>query len=132
MDRLRTVGKRGRLGAGAILTIAICAGCEGLPRAQLRQCHQRSQALQAEMAQLKEESLQLRSRNQELARRALDDARRIRSLEQEQTQLGQSLSNYQKERDELAAAFDQLQQQIRAAAREETRRAALDTVEPPR
>jgi uncharacterized protein HemX len=102
--------------AGLTLLAAALAGCSAVPSSRLQQCRNRSQALQAETARLKDEALRLRSRNRELARRAVEDADRLRTLEDTQAQLERSVLDYQRERDELTAAFEQFERELRAAA----------------
>jgi hypothetical protein len=116
-----------RLGLTALLP-AVLVGCSGVPTSRLEECRNRSQALQAEAARLKDESLRLRSRNRELARRAVEDAERIQGLRDANDQLRRSVVAYQDERDELAASFDRLQVELRAAA-EGPPRASLDRLE---
>lgn len=119
---------RRRRAIWAVLTLAFC-GCGALPQTRLAQCHQRSQALQAETAQLKDDALRLRARNRELADRAVEDARRMHTMAQDRSALEQSLVTYQRERDQLAAAFDRLQEQVRSAAGDSPPRAAIDRLE---
>lgn len=116
-----------RLGPLALLS-AVLAGCSGVPSSRLEQCRNRSLALQAETSRLKDESLKLRSRNRELARRAVEDSERMRTLEEAQAQLEQSVVAYQQERDELAASFERLERALRAAA-DPPPRASLDRFE---
>lgn len=105
---------------------ALWAGCQALPSQRLRECHQRCQVVQAELAQHKDETLRLRTRNQELAQRAVDDERRVRVAEDARAKLEASLLAYQRERDQMREAFDGLQRQIRSAALEPPTRAAAN------
>ena len=73
------------------------------------------------MAQLKDETLRLRSRNRELTRQAVEDAERLQTLEAERAELTRSALALQREREELAEAFAQLRQQVQAAADGPTR-----------
>lgn len=95
----------------------LAAGCQGWPSARrLEECRNRSHALQAEMAQLKDETLQLRQRNRELARRAVEDQDRIQALESGGSETQRSALALQREREELAQAFAELRQQVQAAS----------------
>ena len=87
-----------------------------VPKSRLDDCHRLSQTLQAENARLKDTTVSLRSQNQDLNQRAVDDARRLRLQEEEIQRLVQSVSAYQDERDQLAAAFERLKGQIRTSA----------------
>jgi chemotaxis protein MotB len=92
------------------------AGCSFVPRSRLDECHRLSQTLQAENDRLKDTTVTLRSQNQDLNQRAMDDGRRLRLQEEEVQRLVQSVSAYQQERDQLAAAFARIQSQVRTAA----------------
>lgn len=113
-------------GLAATLTVALAgSGCGNLPREQLAQCHNRSQLLQAEASRLKDDSTQLRAKNRELAQRAVEDARRLRSMEEANRRLEKSVVAYQDERDQVQRAFDDLKRELIAAAEFDTRRADL-------
>jgi flagellar motor protein MotB len=101
------------------------AGCGALPSTRLAECHQRSQVLQSQMVQLKDETTQLRGKNRELTDRAIDDARRIGALKESNQQLERSVLVYQDERDRLVEAFETLQKQIRSAAVDGPRQASV-------
>jgi outer membrane protein OmpA-like peptidoglycan-associated protein len=100
------------MGIGAVL----CAGCTSGPRARLRDCERISQTVRSENAQLKDVALKLRTHNQDLAQRTVDDGRRIQALDKANHRLEQSVLAYQEERDRLAAAFEQFKTQLQAAA----------------
>lgn len=100
----------------SLAAIVAAAGCRTGPPANLEACRNRAQALQAEVAQLKDESLRLRARNRELVRQAADEAERVRVIEAENVELRGSLAGFQRERDELARSFDELKEQLRAEA----------------
>lgn len=102
------------------------AACGNLPREQLAQCHNRTQLLQAESSRLKDESTQLRAKNRELAQRAVEDARRLRGLEEVNRRLEKSVVAYQDERDQVQRVFDDLKRELIAAADSDTRRAEVD------
>jgi chemotaxis protein MotB len=91
------------------------AGCSFVPKSRLDECHRLSQTLQAENDRLKNTTISLRSQNQDLNQRAVDDARRHRVQEEEIQRLVQSVSAYQDDRDKLAVAFDRIKSQIRAS-----------------
>jgi predicted nuclease with TOPRIM domain len=123
---------RRKLGPLLAILFLSAAGCHGLPSARrLEECRNRAQALQAEMAQLKDETLRLRSRNRELARQAVEDAERLQALDDERSELRRGALALQREREELAESYAQLRQQIQTAASTPTR-ASLETETAPR
>ncbi len=118
--------------AASLLLALASVGCGNLPREQLVQCQNRSQLLQAEASRLKDESTQLRSKNRELAQRAVEDARRLRGLEEANRRLEKSVVAYQDQRDQVQRVFNDLKRELIAAADNDTRRAdnTLDTPPP--
>jgi chemotaxis protein MotB len=92
------------------------AGCSFVPKSRLDECHRLSQTLQVENNRLRDTSISLRSQNQDLNQRAVEDARRLRVQEEEIQRLVQSVSAYQEDREQLAAAFDRIKSQIRTAS----------------
>jgi chemotaxis protein MotB len=90
-------------------------GCSFVPKSRLDECHRLSQTLQAENDRLKDTAISLRSQNQDLNQRAVDDGRRHRVQEEEIQRLVQSVSAYQEDRDKLAVAFERIKSQIRSS-----------------
>ncbi len=84
------------------------AGCRVAPRQQLDECHKLSQTLRSENAQLKDQTLALRSQNQDFSERAVDDARRLAQLEESNQRLETSVQAYQDERSRLESAYKEL------------------------
>ncbi|MFO0952179.1 MAG: OmpA family protein [Isosphaeraceae bacterium] len=101
---------------GAIATAAAVGGCSFVPRSKLDECHRLSQTLRADNTRLKDVTAELRSQNQELTQRAVDDARKLAAQDEAVERLETSVAAYQKERDELAAAFESIKRQVRLAA----------------
>lgn len=99
----------------AIGLAAVGPGCGLVPKERLEECHRLSRSLQAETAQLKDQTLTLRAHNQDLAQRAIDDAQRIRELDEANQRLERSVLAYQAERDKLSAAFELFKSQLTAA-----------------
>ena len=101
------------------LMVASCAGplagCAVVPKSRLDECHQLSRNLQAQNAQLKDKELGLRSQNQDLAQRAVDDALRLKLRDEEVERLTQSVHAYQQEREQLAAAVERIRRQFQSA-----------------
>jgi hypothetical protein len=83
-------------------------GCQLAPREQLEDCRRLSQTLRSENAKLKDETLALRSQNQDYAERAVDDGRRLAQLEKANGKLEASVVAYQQERGRLEAAVKEL------------------------
>ena len=88
-------GSRWRSGCAGL-----SAGCCLVPKSRLDECHRLSQTLQAENARLKDTPLSLRSQNQDLNQRAVDDARRLRCKDEAIERLEQSVLAYQSEREQ--------------------------------
>ncbi len=95
--------------------LLLAPGCGMMQRSRLDDCTRRVQALQAETVQLKDETVGLRSRNRELAQRAVEDARQIRTLETSKENLERSVVAYQEERDAMAAAFNEVQRLVHSS-----------------
>ncbi|HEV3168349.1 MAG TPA: hypothetical protein VGZ22_30370 [Isosphaeraceae bacterium] len=93
----------------------LVAGCSLVPREKLDECHKLSRSIQDENAQLKDVTLKLRAHNQDLAQRAVDDAQRIKSLDESNQRLESSVVAYQRERDQLSSAFEQFKRQLTAS-----------------
>jgi len=106
-----------RLGvtAGVGLCGLALAGCNVVPSTRLEDCRRLSQTLQTENARLKDSTVSLRTQNQDLNQRALDEARRLRLQEEEIERLSQSVTAYQAERDQFAAAYERLKGEVRAS-----------------
>src|SRR5262245_32889008 len=64
------------------LLAGLLAGCAMVPESRLADCRQRTQALETESSQLKDELFGLRNQNRDLSQRAVDDARRLKDLEE--------------------------------------------------
>jgi hypothetical protein len=95
---------------------ALACGCSFVPKSRLDDCAKLNRSLQSEVAQLKDTTLKLRAHNEDLAQRALDDARRIEALDEANRRLERGVLAYQDERDRLLAAFEQFKAQLQAAA----------------
>ena len=80
-SRLGWHGRRGVWSLGRVVLGLGLAGCSLVPKSRLDECHRLSQTLQAENARLKDTTVSLRSQNQDLTQRAVDDARRLRLQE---------------------------------------------------
>jgi chemotaxis protein MotB len=116
---LRVRARRSWVALAPALRIGLCglglAGCSFVPKSRLDECHRLSQTLQAENNRLRDTAISLRSQNQDLNQRAVEDARRLRVQEEEIQRLVQSVSAYQEDRDQLAAAFDRIKSRVQTA-----------------
>lgn len=101
------------LGAMLAAGVPLWAGCGVVPRSKLDECHQLSQTLRSENGRLKDVTVALRSQNQDLSERAVDDSRRLSAQDEALERLEKSVIAYQAERDTLAAAFNDLKRQVR-------------------
>ncbi len=103
----------------AIVTTLIMAatapGCGVVSQSKMDEAHRVTQTLRAENSRLKDVSLNLRARNQDLSQRAEDDSKRLSAREEIVTRLEDSVEAYQAEREKLAEAYNALKQQVRAA-----------------
>jgi|GEM_PF-1759495 len=97
------------------LTMALTAGCSLVPRAKLDECHRVTQTVRTENNRLKDVVLDLRSQNQDLSQRAVDDARKIAAQEEAVEHLEKSVQAYQAEREQMAAALEAVKRQVRVA-----------------
>lgn len=100
----------------ALSGFSLPAGCSSVPMARLDECHKMNRTLQADNARLKDSVLSLKSRNEEIAQRYDDDARRLRVKEDEVRRLTESIHVYQDEREKLARAYEELKDRIQLAA----------------
>jgi len=93
------------------------AGCSVVPRSQLDECRKLSRTLQADNSRLKDTIVSLKTENEDLAQRADDDVRRLKSQDQTIQKLMASLHAYQDDREQLARGVERLKTQIRSATR---------------
>ncbi|MFM7590280.1 MAG: hypothetical protein ACKO85_00660 [Isosphaeraceae bacterium] len=84
--------------------------------------------IHTENARLKDLVVQFRSSNEDMAQRALDDSRRLEKLAEENDALRTSVAAYQAERERMARAFQNLQQQVQVVLSE---RGTLSAMNPP-
>lgn len=101
---------------GALAVTYLLAGCAGAARNQLEDCRNIGLGLRKENARLQDLVLDLKSRNREMADRAMDDAHRLSQLEDLNARLEKSVAAYQQERDELTTAVNRIEAQVRTAA----------------
>jgi chemotaxis protein MotB len=103
-------------GLGLGLGLGGLAGCSLVPKSRLDDCRRLSQTLQSENARLKDVTLSLRSQNQDLTQRAVDDARQLKVQGEAVQRLERSVLAYQAERDQLAAAFERMKRDLQVSA----------------
>ena len=107
-----------------LIMAATAPGCGVVSQSKMDEAHRLTQNLRAENARLKDVSLDLRARNQDLSQRAVDDSKRLSAQEEIVAQLENSVQAYQAEREKLAEAFDALKQQVRVAINAEPTQAS--------
>lgn len=91
-------------------------GCSSWPwKSGGRDAERLTRVIHAENARLKDVVVQLRSSNEDMAQRSLDDASRIARLEEENEQFRMSIAAYQTERERMARSFQSVQEQVRLA-----------------
>ncbi len=93
---------------------SIVGGCASVPASEMEVCRKQNQALQAQLAQTKDLAARLRTQNRDMAARAVEDARRMADLEQANDHFEKSLATYQEERDQYAAALDEIRRDVAA------------------
>jgi cell division protein FtsB len=106
----------------ACLSCLTLTGCGLVPKQRLDDSQKVIDGLRAENAQLKDAALGLRTQNQDLNQRALDDARRIAALEEARGQLEKSVQAYIDEREALNDAFQQFKREAVAQIRSQSER----------
>ena len=103
----------------AIIALAcslLVPGCAFVPKPRFDEAQKLVQSLRSQNAQLKDSTLTLKVQNQDLAQRAVDDAKAIRALEVANGQYERSIQGYQEEREQLNASFRELKGQVRTAS----------------
>ncbi len=99
-----------------LASAALAPGCAFVPKSRFEEAQKLVSSLRSENAQLKDSTLTLKVQNQDLAQRAVDDAKAIRALEVANGQYEQSIPGYQEEREQLQSAFRELKSQVRTAS----------------
>lgn len=99
-----------------LLALLFLGGCGFVPKSRLAEAEKVIHGLRAENSQLKDSSLALKSQNQDLAQRAVDDARSIRAFETTTTQYERSIEGYQEDRERMKSAYDNLVKQVRVSS----------------
>jgi hypothetical protein len=108
--------------AALTLVVAITpSGCGVVSQRKLDDSRLRIQALQAENEQLRDVALKARNENRDMGQRALEDARRMRALEEANRRLERSILAYQDETKQMAALLDQLRSQVSMATSDSPR-----------
>jgi uncharacterized protein YhaN len=108
VDRPRPV----RAAALLILCTLIAPGCAFVPKTRLDDAQKVVQNLRTQNAQLKDVTVTLKSQNQDLTQRAIDDGRSIRALEAANEQYERSIQGYQEDREQYQAAFRDLKARV--------------------
>jgi DNA repair ATPase RecN len=99
---------------------SIASGCASVPSSEMEVCRKQNQALQAQLAQTKDLAARLRTQNRDMAARAVEDARRLAEVEQSNDHLEKSIATYQEERDQYAAALDEIRRDVAAGTSRST------------
>ena len=110
------VDRPGRARAAALLILILPAlvgpGCAFVPKSRLDDAQKVVQNLRSQNAQLKDQAVTLKSQNQDLTLRAVDDGRSIRALETANEQYERSIQGYQEDREQYQAAFRDLRARV--------------------
>lgn len=94
----------------------LLAGCASAPRSALEESRGQTLALRGELVQAKDTAAKLRTQNRDIAARAVEDSRRLATLEETNDRLEKSVGAYQQERDEYAAALERINREVASAA----------------
>jgi outer membrane protein OmpA-like peptidoglycan-associated protein len=99
-----------------LLLAALAPGCAVVPKSRLDDATKITQALRAENAQLRDQTLALRGENRDLSERALGDARKIAALEGANDRLEASVQGYIDEREDLVDRYQRFRRLAQASA----------------
>ncbi len=105
-----------RLRFAIALVPLLVAGCASAPRSALDESRGQTLALRAELVQAKDTAAKLRTQNRDISARAVEDSRRLATLEETNDRLEKSVIAYQHERDEYAAALERINHEVASAA----------------
>ncbi len=102
--------------SGLFLLFVGLSGCSSWPgQSGGKDSERLTRVIHAENSRLKDLVVQLRSSNEDMAQRSLDDSTRIARLEDENQAFRISVAAYQSERERMAKSFQNLQQQVQVA-----------------
>jgi cell division protein FtsB len=106
----------------SLALVASGAGCGMVPKQRLDDSQKLITSLRTENSQLKDASLSLRTQNQDLSQRAVEDARKISALDEAKSRLERSVQAYIDEREDLNTAFQQFKREaVAQIQRDESR-----------
>ena len=108
---MRINGQRREALMLALMLVIGATGCGMVPTQRLDESRKLIGSLRTENAQLKDSALSLRTQNQDLTQRSVDDARRIAALDEAKTRLERSVQGYIDEREEINTAFQQFKRE---------------------
>ncbi|WP_435021082.1 hypothetical protein TA3x_002176 [Tundrisphaera sp. TA3] len=103
--------------AASLAWALLLPGCAWAPKSRVEEAHKLVQAIRAENAQMKDTTITLRAQNQELAQRAVDDARALRALEVANEEFERSIRGYQEDREKMRSAFREVERMARGDSR---------------
>jgi outer membrane protein OmpA-like peptidoglycan-associated protein len=102
--------------AGILILLSLLnSGCAFVPKSRLDAAAKLTRTLRTENAQLKDSTLSLKGENADLSRRALDDSRKLATLEDANGRLETSVQAYIDEREDLNDAFQRFKRQAQAS-----------------
>ena len=100
----------------SVVVPLILGGCASAPRSALDESRGQTLALRAELVQAKDTAAKLRTQNRDITARAIEDSRRLATLEETTDRLEKSVVAYQQERDEYAVALERINHEVASAA----------------
>jgi chemotaxis protein MotB len=113
---VRPIRRPAAMARAGLLLAALASGCAVVPKSRLDDATKITQALRAENAQLRDQTLALRGENRDLSERALGDARKIAALERGNERLEASVQGYIDEREDLVDKFQRYSRLAKASA----------------
>ncbi len=98
---------------GVVVLFSQVGGCAEIPTQRVADCHKLAQSLQADNSRLKDVALKLRTENQDLTQRSIDDGKKIKTLADNNDRLSRSVVAYQTERERMAAQVQAITREAR-------------------
>ena len=89
-------------------------GCADIPNQRVADCHKLAQSLQTDNSRLKDVALRLRTENQDLTQRSIDDGKKLKTLADGNDRLSRSVVAYQDERERMAKQVQAITHEARS------------------
>ncbi len=119
-----TRAKRAMLG----VLLPALVGCAVVPRNKLEETQSANRELRTALAEAKDSVARLKTQNRDLAARSIEESRRNLALEEANERFERDIMTYQEEREQYAAALDQIKNQVLASSGRSRPTASLDPI----